>query len=84
MMDAQKPALGRLVSRVVPLDKPAEETLAQLLQISDFLQIAVCAKERSTALFEGTLADGVMFERRLFHLLFATSDQKEGMDAFAQ
>ena len=32
--------------------------------------------------FEGTLADGVMFERRLFHALFATDDQKEGMDAF--
>jgi enoyl-CoA hydratase len=34
--------------------------------------------------FEGTLADGVMFERRLFHALFATADQKEGMDAFRE
>jgi enoyl-CoA hydratase len=40
------------------------------------------AKESVNRAFEGTLADGVMFERRLFHSLFATADQKEGMDAF--
>ena len=40
------------------------------------------AKESVNRAFEGTLADGVMFERRLFHSMFATADQKEGMDAF--
>jgi enoyl-CoA hydratase len=42
----------------------------------------MAAKECVNRAFEGTLADGVMFERRLFHALFATEDQKEGMDAF--
>jgi enoyl-CoA hydratase len=42
----------------------------------------MAAKESVNRAFEGTLADGVMFERRLFHALFATEDQKEGMDAF--
>jgi len=40
------------------------------------------AKESVNRAFEGTLSDGIMFERRLFHSLFATEDQKEGMDAF--
>ena len=83
MMDAQEAERSGLVSRVVPLDKLMEETLGAALQISDFSQIAVmAAKESVNRAFEGTLADGVMFERRLFHSLFATSDQKEGMDAF--
>jgi enoyl-CoA hydratase len=42
----------------------------------------MAAKESVNRAFEGTLADGIMFERRLFHALFATADQKEGMDAF--
>ena len=42
----------------------------------------MAAKESVNRAFEGTLADGVMFERRLFHALFASQDQKEGMDAF--
>jgi enoyl-CoA hydratase len=51
--------------------------------ICGFSQITVmAAKESVNRAFEGTLADGVMFERRLFHALFATQDQKEGMDAF--
>ena len=83
MMDATEAERSGLVSRVVPLDKLMEETLGAALQISDFSQIAVmAAKESVNRAFEGTLADGVMFERRLFHSLFATSDQKEGMDAF--
>ena len=83
MMDATEAERSGLVSRVVPLDKLMEETLGAALQISDFSQIAVmAAKESVNRSFEGTLADGVMFERRLFHALFATQDQKEGMDAF--
>ena len=72
-----------LVSRVVPLAQLMEETLGAALQICDYSQIAVlAAKESINRAFEGGLADGVMFERRLFHALFATQDQKEGMDAF--
>ena len=83
MMDATEAERAGLVSRVVPLDKLMDEALGAALQIADFSQIAVMAvKESVNRAFEGTLADGVMFERRLFHALFATADQKEGMDAF--
>jgi enoyl-CoA hydratase len=83
MMDATEAERAGLVSRVVPLDKLMEETLAAALTICSFGQLAVmAAKESVNRAFEGTLADGVMFERRLFHALFATQDQKEGMDAF--
>ncbi len=68
---------------MVPLDKLMDETLAAALTICGFGRRAVmAAKECVNRAFEGTLADGVMFERRLFHALFATEDQKEGMDAF--
>lgn len=83
MMDATEAERAGLVSRVVPLDKLMEETLGAALMISDFSQLAVMAvKESVNRAFESGLADGVMFERRLFHALFATADQKEGMDAF--
>jgi enoyl-CoA hydratase len=83
MMDAVEAERAGLVSRVVPLDKLMDETLAAALMICDYSQIAVmAAKEAVNRAFEGTLSDGVMFERRMFHALFATSDQKEGMDAF--
>ena len=83
MMDATEAERAGLVSRVVPLDKMMDEALGAALIISGFSQIAVmAAKESVNRAFEGTLADGVMFERRMFHALFATQDQKEGMDAF--
>jgi len=83
MMDAQEADRAGLVSRVVPLDRLMDEALGAALVMSEFSQIALmAAKESVNRAFEGTLADGVMFERRLFHALFATSDQKEGMDAF--
>ena len=83
MMDATEAERAGLVSRVVPLDKLMDEALGAALVISDFPRIAVmAAKEAVNRAFEGTLSDGVMFERRLFHALFATADQKEGMDAF--
>ena len=83
MMDAVEAERAGHASRVVPLDKLMDEALGAALQISDFSQIAVmAAKESVNRSFEGTLADGIMFERRLFHALFATEDQKEGMDAF--
>ena len=83
MMEATEAERAGLVSRVVPLDKLQDEALGAALQICEFSQVAVmAAKESVNRAFEGTLADGVMFERRLFHALFATADQKEGMDAF--
>ena len=83
MMDATEAERAGLVSRVVPFEKLLDEALGAALIISDFSRIAVmAAKESVNRSFEGTLADGVMFERRLFHALFATQDQKEGMDAF--
>jgi enoyl-CoA hydratase len=83
MMDATEAERAGLVSRVVALDKLMDETLAAALMICDYSQIAVmAAKETVNRAFEGTLNDGMMFERRLFHALFATADQKEGMAAF--
>ena len=83
MMDAQEAERAGLVSRVVSDDKLMDEALGAALVISDFSQIAVmAAKEAVNRAYEGTLSDGLMFERRLFHALFATQDQKEGMDAF--
>ena len=83
MMDAAEAERAGLVSRVVALDKLMDEALAAALMICDYSQVAVmAAKESVNRAFEGSLSDGVMFERRLFHALFATADQKEGMDAF--
>jgi enoyl-CoA hydratase len=83
MMDAVEAEKSGLVSRVVPLDKLMEEALGAALIICGYSQIATrAAKESVNRAFESGLSDGVMFERRLFHSLFATQDQKEGMDAF--
>ena len=83
MMDVHEAEKAGLISRIVPLDKLMEETLGAALMICDYSQLAVmAAKESINRAFESGLADGVMFERRLFHALFATQDQKEGMDAF--
>ncbi|MBE7367233.1 enoyl-CoA hydratase [Ramlibacter pallidus] len=83
MMDAAEAERAGLVSRVVPVDKLMDEALGAALMISDYSRVSVmAAKESINRAFESGLADGVMFERRLFHALFATEDQKEGMDAF--
>ena len=83
MMDAQEAERAGLVSRVVALDKLMDEALSAALCICDYSQMAVMsAKESINRAFESSLSDGVMFERRMFHALFATEDQKEGMDAF--
>jgi enoyl-CoA hydratase len=83
MMDATEAERAGLVSRVVPLDKMMDEALGAALMICDYSQIAVmAAKESVNRAFESSLSDGIMFERRIFHALFATTDQKEGMDAF--
>jgi enoyl-CoA hydratase len=83
MMDATEAERCGLVSRVVPLDKLMEETLAAAMAIAEMPPLAaIAAKEAVNRSFESSLTDGVWYERRLFHALFATEDQKEGMDAF--
>ena len=83
MMDAAEAERAGLVSRVVPLEKLMDEALAAALLICEFSQIAVmAAKESVNRAFESSLSDGILFERRMFHAMFATTDQKEGMDAF--
>ena len=83
MMSADEAERAGLVSRVVPADKLMDEALAAAHQICQMsLPSLMMAKECVNRAFEGPLADGMLFERRMFHALFATEDQKEGMDAF--
>jgi enoyl-CoA hydratase len=85
MMDAAEAERGGLVSRVVPNDKLLEEALKIGAQIAGLSRPSVlAAKEAVNRAFETTLAEGVRFERRLFHAMFATADQKEGMAAFIE
>ena len=85
MMDAAEAERAGLVSRVVPLAQLQDEVLAAALTICNYsLPSVMAAKEAVNRAFEGGLSDGVMFERRLFHALFATADQKEGMAAFVE
>ena len=85
MMDAAEAERAGLVSRVVPAGKLLEEALAAAAQIAEFsLPSVMLAKEAINRAFESPLAEGVLFERRLFHALFATEDQKEGMAAFLE
>ena len=85
MMNAEEAERASLVSRVVPLDKLMEETLAAAITIASMPRLtAIACKESVNRAFEGSLNDGVWFERRLFHSLFATNDQKEGMAAFVE
>ena len=85
MMDATEAERAGLVSRIVPADKLMEETLAVATRIAGLSQPAVMmVKESINRAFETTLAEGVRFERRLFHSTFATDDQKEGMAAFVE
>jgi enoyl-CoA hydratase len=83
MMDAAEAERAGLVSRVVPLDRLMDEALAAAITIAQMPRLAaMAAKEAVNRAFEGPLSDGILFERRLFHAMFATADQKEGMDAF--
>jgi enoyl-CoA hydratase len=85
MMDAAEAERAGLVSRVVPAEKLLEEALAAAAQIAEFsLPSVMMAKESVNRAFESPLAEGMLFERRLFHALFATEDQKEGMAAFVE
>ena len=85
MMDAQEAERAGLVSRIVPVEKLMEEALAIATRIAGLSQpVVMMVKESVNRAFETTLAEGVRFERRLFHSTFATEDQKEGMAAFVE
>ena len=83
MMGAEEAERAGLVSRVVPAAELLTVTLAAAQTICELSGPSVAlAKESVNRAYESTLAEGVLFERRLFHSTFATADQKEGMDAF--
>ncbi|MCW7541780.1 enoyl-CoA hydratase [Aquabacterium sp. A7-Y] len=83
MMDAAEAERAGLVSRVVPAERLLEEAYAAADAICAMsLPALMAAKECVNRAYEAPLNEGMLFERRVFHSLFATEDQKEGMDAF--
>ena len=85
MMDAAEAERSGLVARVVPAANLMEEAIKVAETIAGMgLPSVYAAKESVNRAFETTLAEGVRFERRVFHALFATEDQKEGMAAFVE
>jgi enoyl-CoA hydratase len=84
-MDAEEAERAGLVSRVVPAKKLLEEAMGAANKIAEKSALTVMAvKEAVDRSYETTLREGLLFERRLFHALFATEDQKEGMSAFLE
>jgi len=84
-MGAEEAERCGLVARIVPAANLIDDALATATAIaSRSLPVAMLAKEAVNAAFETTLAEGIRFERRLFHSTFATDDQKEGMAAFIE
>ncbi len=85
MMDAQEAERAGLVSRIVSLDKLLDEALAVAEKIAGYsLPVVMMIKESINRAYETSLAEGVMFERRVFQSQFALEDQKEGMAAFLE
>jgi len=84
-MDAAEAESSGLVSRVVPLKDLLAEARSTAQKISEKSMLSVMAvKEAVNRSYEVSLREGLLFERRLFHALFATNDQSEGMNAFAE
>lgn len=84
-MDAMEAERAGLVSRVVPSEKLLEEAMQTAFTIAQFsLPSVLMIKEAINRAYEVPLSEGILFERRLFHALFATQDQKEGMAAFVE
>lgn len=84
-MDAEEAERSGLVSRVVPAKKLMEEAMGAAQKIAEKSMITVMVvKEAVNRSFETTLREGLLFERRVFHSLFASEDQKEGMAAFME
>ncbi len=85
MMDATEAERAGLVARVVPLAQLMDEAMKVAETIASMsLPSVLAAKEAINRAFETSLAEGVRFERRIFHSMFATEDQKEGMKAFVE
>jgi enoyl-CoA hydratase len=85
MMDAAEAERSGLVSRVVPAERLLDEALeAAAVIAANSLPSVMIVKEAINRAYETTLSEGVLFERRVFHSLFATEDQKEGMAAFVE
>ena len=85
MMDAAEAERSGLVSRIVPAASLVEEAIKTAAVIASLSAAAVyAAKESVNRAYETTLGEGIRFERRIFHSLFATEDQKEGMKAFVE
>lgn len=85
MMDAAEAERAGLVSRVVPIDRVLDEALEAAAVIASMsLSSVMMAKECINRAYEASLDEGMLFERRNFHALFATEDQKEGMSAFIE
>ncbi len=84
-MDAEEAERSGLVSRVVPAKKLMEDAMATAVKITEKSSLTnLAVKEAVNRAYETTLREGTLFERRLFHSLFATQDQKEGMAAFLE
>jgi enoyl-CoA hydratase len=82
-MDAAEAERAGLVSRIVPVAELLDEAVKAAERIASLSRpVIMMAKEAVNRAYETTLAEGVQFERRLFHATFATADQKEGMAAF--
>ncbi|MEM6615377.1 MAG: enoyl-CoA hydratase [Pseudomonadota bacterium] len=85
MMGAEEAERSGLVSRVIEADQLVDEALKVANKIAGFsLPSVMMTKETVNRAYETTLGEGIRFERRLFHALFATDDQKEGMQAFIE
>lgn len=85
MMDATEAESSGLVARIVPADKLVDEAVKLAGKIARHsLPAVMMTKETLNRAFETTLAEGILFERRVFHAMFATEDQKEGMQAFIE
>ena len=85
MMDAEEAERAGLVSRIVPAAELLDEAVRVASAIADLSRPSVMmAKEAVNRAYETTLAEGIRFERRLFHATFASEDQKEGMRAFVE
>jgi enoyl-CoA hydratase len=85
MMEAAEAESSGLVARVVPAQNLLEEAMKAAEKIASFsLPAVMMAKESVNRALETSLAEGIRFERRLFHAMFATADQKEGMAAFIE
>ena len=85
MMDAQEAERAGLVARIFPADQLMAETLKAAATMAEFsLPVLMMVKESVNQSFESSLSQGVQFERRLFHSVFALEDQKEGMAAFVE